>query len=796
MRRREFDEACRRHARRALVTTTVATALGVVAMAGTPADAAPALFWVSEPVRPGEVALVYGGDLKGVREVWVQRVSDDDPGVPPPTPAVVTGTAVKVLQPSEGSFKFEVPATMSEGVFAMTLGGRPRLINVPKVEWIQPTRLLPGMSANEAAPGATVQIIGRNFVLHDSNRGRVKAVLRQHDGRVIPVSVIQADAYSILAALPRDLGLTTYEVWVHNGSGGPVGWGGGARLRVSQPARWPDQIFNARDFGARGDNVTDDSEAFRRALAAAEHAGGGVVYLPAGTYRVSGWFRLPRRVIVRGEGREISWLKWPQITPRSVSEFIPAVLYGTGEYGLEHLSLMVRNARTVLRDLSFDSLLGALESPRAPIAELEPFMRPVGDTRDVFLRDVRVHYVPWAGRPSAEATRDPQWLFDRWGITTSPDQALALALGVAKNVEVSDCEFIGTQRFLDLDHARLTGNHFSNQMGVSWTDVGGQYIVFEGNQITGVSSWRSALAPVRHLYIAHNVSRNIERGEREALSFDVNVVLGRRERSHRLDAWQGGVTSASADTVRLRGAAFQLDSYRGFDVLILTGRGAGQSRSVGGNSSDTLTLAQPWDVPPDGTSLVLLSRLPGHVIFYRNVAEDASVLGEVWGTLYDAVFDGNEVKRSQGMRGLGGWFVQWLNNRLEVAVSYHAGTGPRGGSPEGGAEYGYVGFTVAGEMTNLPTRFEYVRAIVVRGNRLSYGHRILVMWGYGGERRRVTFVAARDVVIDHNQLEHAPVGIELDPNVEGAVVTGNRFNDVKEPLRLYAPERVLVRDAP
>ena len=134
MRRREFDEACRRHARRALVTTTVATALGVVAMAGTPADAAPALFWVSEPVRPGEVALVYGGDLKGVREVWVQRVSDDDPGVPPPTPAVVTGTAVEVLQPSDGSFKFEVPAKMSEGVFATTLGGRPRLISVPNVE--------------------------------------------------------------------------------------------------------------------------------------------------------------------------------------------------------------------------------------------------------------------------------------------------------------------------------------------------------------------------------------------------------------------------------------------------------------------------------------------------------------------------------------------------------------------------------------------------------------------------------------------------------------------------------------
>src|SRR2546430_17724695 len=115
------------------------------------------------------------------------------------------------------------------------------------------------------------------------------------------------------------------------GGGGLGGGGGGARLRVSQPARWPDQIFNARDFGARGDNVTDDSEAFRRALAAAEHAGGGVVYLPAGTYRVSGGFRLPRRVIVRGEGGEVSWVQWPPIPPASVLEFNPSGLLRSRE---------------------------------------------------------------------------------------------------------------------------------------------------------------------------------------------------------------------------------------------------------------------------------------------------------------------------------------------------------------------------------------------------------------------------------------------------------------------------------
>jgi hypothetical protein len=70
------------------------------------------------------------------------------------------------------------------------------------------------------------------------------------------------------------------------------------------------------------------------------------------------------------------------------------------------------------------------------------------------------------------------------------------------------------------------------------------------------------------------------------------------------------------------------------------------------------------------------------------------------------------------------------------------------------------------------------------------------MWGYGGERRQGRFAAARDVVVDANHIAHTPVGIELDANVEGAVVAGNVFTDVEEPLRLHAPGKVLVLTAP
>ena len=45
-------------------------------------------------------------------------------------------------------------------------------------------------------------------------------------------------------------------------------------------------VFNVKNYGATGNGSTDDTVAIRNALGAAEAAGGGIVYLPAGNYAV------------------------------------------------------------------------------------------------------------------------------------------------------------------------------------------------------------------------------------------------------------------------------------------------------------------------------------------------------------------------------------------------------------------------------------------------------------------------------------------------------------------------------
>jgi polygalacturonase len=57
-----------------------------------------------------------------------------------------------------------------------------------------------------------------------------------------------------------------------------------AILARIQPPTFPARDFPLRDFGARGDDRTDDSAAFRSAIEACHRAGGGRVVVPAGEY--------------------------------------------------------------------------------------------------------------------------------------------------------------------------------------------------------------------------------------------------------------------------------------------------------------------------------------------------------------------------------------------------------------------------------------------------------------------------------------------------------------------------------
>jgi len=144
---------------------------------------------------------------------------------------------VTILQGDDACLKFVLPEGLKQGVFKVVVGDKTVFLNRPKVEWCQPTSLLPGMRENEAAPGQTVQVIGRNFLLEGGEGAKAQVALVNSQGKAILLKPTKVEKYSLLVPLPSNLPLGEYEVWVHNGFGGQEGWAGGVRLRVRQPEK-------------------------------------------------------------------------------------------------------------------------------------------------------------------------------------------------------------------------------------------------------------------------------------------------------------------------------------------------------------------------------------------------------------------------------------------------------------------------------------------------------------------------------------------------------------------------------
>ena len=98
-------------------------------------------------------------------------------------------------------------------------------------------------------------------------------------------------------------------------------------------------IFNVKDFGAKGDNSTDDTAAIQACINAAEAAYRGVVLFPLGLYRISASLQLPSFVTLRGETKEGCWItnqSSPLNAPHVVNKNPVSLIYAA----IENLSFL------------------------------------------------------------------------------------------------------------------------------------------------------------------------------------------------------------------------------------------------------------------------------------------------------------------------------------------------------------------------------------------------------------------------------------------------------------------------
>jgi hypothetical protein len=91
----------------------------------------------------------------------------------------------------------------------------------------------------------------------------------------------------------------------------------------------PLNVFDVEAYGAVGDGRTDDARAIQAAIDDASTRGGGIVWFPAGHFRLASGLTTDRQVVLAGTGWETggsngSWLRVDN------TEFVPLTLSGRG----------------------------------------------------------------------------------------------------------------------------------------------------------------------------------------------------------------------------------------------------------------------------------------------------------------------------------------------------------------------------------------------------------------------------------------------------------------------------------
>jgi hypothetical protein len=774
--------------------------------------ASPVVFWASDSLQPGDAVLFYGGGLAGVRNVRLWQLPNGDAMPAAQRLTAPDGAQVRpALQAVDASLKFSLPENLAPGVYAAQVpGGVPIVLNRPEAWFLQPEHLQPGLRQSQAAPGSAVQIIGKDFML-PNYQGKPRIVMRPADGGPWrEVALTKADKFSLLATLPADLPAAHYQLRVSNGFGGAVGWSDPLTVEIKQPDAWPATLFNVKQFGAKGDDVTDDTAAIRSALDAAQKNGGGVVYFPWGTYRLKDWIFIPPRTVLRGDERDATILKWPVDEPMTLADFTPAAVYGQGSYGVENLSFITRKVNATFIDLG---LLDKIPGDIPP--ELKPRIVLNTASHDVFFRHVLFQHWLMASHPDRNKAL--------WSTKYTGEGSFNFRCNRVINFEVSDCIFQGgNQVFNGIENGRILNNFFGNEMGYCWTCLGGgaHFVVADGNEIRASSSWGYGSIGMQYVYSAHNRSYNFVRGEREAMTLDISALPATPQGANMPKgnaAWFGSPAAVDGPHLTLNGIKAVNNEFAGMTVMILNGPGAGEYRTVTANTPTDFTLDRPWDIPPDSSSTIGVWQLMRHMIVYQCEGYDCSAFAQLYGSFYDYIVDSCHVERTQGIWGQSGWFVQFRYNDVLYAYSYHKGIGPHGPNPEGNLPYSLIGLTdgnlritkfgstqygVPGGKAIfvkdvLPHPVPGARGCIVKGNTLSYNQRVAFRPGNDPMQpsNPKDFPMMTDMIVDHNKIDHSEIGIYIGRNVGNVLTTGNQFTEVAQPI--YAnPRDILSLETP
>jgi hypothetical protein len=283
-------------------------------------EAKPFIFNCTESINPGETVGIQGATFGTDPQIWMTAVKGNETDLKPQV-------QLSVLTHSDIFVAGTIPETIPSGLYALwVINGKqlsqPVFVNRAKV-W--------SAEFDQIMPGTAFRLFGRNLQLKGSN-SRVSFV--DPNGRSFEAQVVKGDAYTLEIVAPKQLVAgVKYNLNVTNGAGGKYGENQfDEALPVREVATDPfkldvpwgadfnftSNIYNVKTDKrlsqlAKGDGIANDRAAIQEAIDKSGESG-GVVFLPAGTYKLvyssGSGITMKSRVVLLGEGKDKTTIKY------------------------------------------------------------------------------------------------------------------------------------------------------------------------------------------------------------------------------------------------------------------------------------------------------------------------------------------------------------------------------------------------------------------------------------------------------------------------------------------------------
>ncbi len=574
-----------------------------------PVSGGPFVFWASQPVAPDETILVTSGGSDIGTTAELARLTDGDPGSPPGTTAAPAAwTSITPHTATPRSVTITVPAGWTPGIYALRLKhggtiGPLRLVNSPDPWFVA------GDRGETASPGGTITVAGNCLEMAGPGSEGPRLALVRNGALAAtltdPVRVTASTGYALRYTVPAGTAAGTYQVFVHNGRGGPAGWVKFSTFieapldtfTIATPTAWPTAVFTAAAPTGTGDDAK-----LATVLAQAAGNGGGTVRLPAGTYRLTQPFSIPNHTVLAGAGLEKTKLEWTVTLPQNPNrkplvngESLSPTGSLRGTFALEDLTLI------------------------APPNYREYVVERSGTTERGWFRRLGIvaacyNTKNWDLTPVALFLRQTDnTLLD--GVVFDSDQCLSAREGVS--------------------HVTLRNSTLRyNNLGI-WLSARSRNWIIEGNRLEKQDPWPEmavlVISSMHGTAVGGPFTRDLLYvGNTHTLKAEATATLGA---GYTMDGaagiYRGGFQMAGPTILQLDTPTIDRKpgsntpttyAWTGAVAQIIDGRGAGQWRflTAATQGSTTVSIDRPWEVEPDSTSIVALNNLQGRLLMIDN----------------------------------------------------------------------------------------------------------------------------------------------------------------------------------